>query len=96
MEEQQEEGEETLEAKVKREVDDNELEVKRFSGKTICYGDVVQLKHKATGSFLCVSVTKPANIESLNMEVSLTKIISKSKKFPIFLHSNYFENINWN
>jgi hypothetical protein len=67
-------------ARAEREDDANEL--KRQMGKAITYGQVVQLRHVLTQYMLAASSTDAAELDVMNLDVSLSPETSRRTHAP--------------
>eukprot|EP00040_Diaphanoeca_grandis_P037641 m.247338 g.247338 ORF g.247338 m.247338 type:complete len:2866 (-) comp33854_c0_seq11:229-8826(-) len=74
---------ETLKASAMAEARDNDLEQRRHFGMAIHYGQVVQLWHPSSRSFLRVSSTANAELEPSSMRVELSPHVDNSSYFRI-------------
>jgi len=78
----------SLEKLAKTEAKDNDLEFNRQLGKSVRYGQGIQLKHIITGKYVQSSSSEAAALDVMNMMVSLSPDNAKSN--AIFLSVSFF------
>ncbi len=67
----------------KAERRENELEQRRRHGSTLHYGQVIQLWHHHSRSFLCASTGVPSKMQPSEMRMELSPITTKNAHFRI-------------